>query len=113
MTEKAATPCASAVLRFFGCENFRWTWNGKENVWPRVLRRNGWSVRSRKSKLPKGCTVGRMRQRVASLKDPPGTFYVVRVPHHVFIVDEEGRTVLDTAPRKRDRRRITGIVAVF
>jgi hypothetical protein len=109
--------CVTAVLTALGVSvtAFRSTWTAKSgNMWPNVLRRNGFAVRSRASRLPKGCTVGKARDKIASISDDPaGTMYIVRVESHVLLLDSDGKTVVDTAPRKRDRRKVKGILAVW
>ena len=115
-TEK--TVCVTACLTSLGIPvgAFRNTWNGRRNTWDGVLRRNGYAVRSRLSQLPKGCTVGKARKLIANRiaqRDPAGTRYLIAVPGHLIMLNAQGQTVVDTAPRKRDRRRVTLLVAVF
>lgn len=109
------TVCAGTILNFFGIpqNKYRYTWNGKNNVWPNILRRFGYAVRSRKSRLPKKCTVGKARKVINKLNDPKGTRYIVRVPHHVLLLDDSGNTVIDTDPRIRDKRRVISLIAIF
>jgi len=112
------TVCVTACLTSLGIPvtAFRNTYNGRRNTWDSVLRRNGYAVRSRKSQLPKGCTVGKARTLIANRiapRDPAGTRYLIAVPGHLLMLNAQGQTVVDTAPRKRDRRRITYVVAVF
>jgi len=110
------TVCVTAVLTAIGVRNeaFRKTWNGKRDVWTDVLRRNGYGVRSRKSKLPKECTVGVARRYIRTFKgDPKGAKYIVRVSGHIMLLDAQGYTVVDTDPRMRDRRLVEKIYMVF
>ena len=111
--DREATPCASAVLTALGVSGFRWTWNGKNNTWVDVLRRNGFAVRSRRSRLPRSCSVGKARERLAGMDDGPRTVYAVVVPSHVLLLSRDGRTLIDTAPRKRDRRQVCKVYAIF
>lgn len=80
-----------------------------------VLRRNGFAVRSRKSSIPKNATVGGIRKHVAKIakKDPVGTLYIVMVWGHLITLDGTGKTVVDTDPRKVDKRKVIEIHAVW
>ena len=111
-----STPCASAVLAYFGVRGTTWNERTKTNVWENTMRRAGFSVRSRFSQLTKKeTTVARARAKIASMAAQDVTIlaFVVRVPQHVLVVDRAGNTIVDTDPRKADRRRITGICAIF
>ena len=110
-----STPCASAALRYFGVQGVTYNNRTKQNVWMNTLRRAGFSVRSRASKLPRNATVGGIRQKVAEIAaaEPTAIGFVVRVDGHVLVMDHFGSTVVDTSPRKVDRRKVLGIVAVF
>ena len=110
-----STPCASAALRYFGVEGVTYNNRTKRNVWMDTLRRAGFSVRSRASKLPRNATVGGIRQKVAAIAaaEPTAIAFIVRVDGHVLVLDRYGSTVVDTAPRKADRRKVLGIFAVF
>lgn len=109
------TPCASAVLAYFGVTGVTWNNRTRQNVWPDTLRRNGYAVRSRMSKVGKGKTVGGIRATLAKVADaePEILAFVVRVEAHVLIVDRTGRTIVDTDPRKRDTRKVLGVMAVM
>lgn len=115
MTVLLKTPCASAALRYFGVEGVTYNTRTKRNVWMDTLRRAGFSVRSRASKLPRNATVGGIRQRVAAIAaaEPTAIGFIVRVDGHVLVMDHYGSTVVDTAPRKVDRRKVFGLLAVF
>ena len=106
------TVCTSAVLAHFGIapSSYRYAENRKTVC--SVLRRNGWSVRSRMSKLPKGCTIGQARKAIAKFSGKDSERFYVSVPGHAMLLDGKGRTVVDTAPRKRDRRRVLAITIV-
>ena len=111
------TPCATAALNHFGVDGCA-TWNERtgQNVWPGALRRAGFGVRSRMSHLrSKERTVGGARARMRTIADnEPGIIaFIVRVPRHVLVIDRSGITVVDTAPRKRDARRIVGLFAII
>jgi hypothetical protein len=109
------TPCATAALNFFGVQGTTWNERTGKNVWDNTLRRAGFSVRSRMSKLPKGATVGKARAALAAIAatEPHIHAFIVRVDCHVLVVDRTGSTVVDTAPRKRDARKIRGVLAVW
>ena len=78
--------------------------SGPDDV-KRVLRRAGLSVRSRNSGI-KGKTVGAARKAIRKLNAPEGTFFYVGVPRHAMLLDHRGETVVDTAPVKRDVRKV-------
>ena len=67
------------------------------------------SVRSVKSKV-KSDTAGGARKRMA---DIPAKAFIVWVPGHVLLMDAEGSTIVDTDPRKRDRRKLLGVWGVY
>ncbi len=109
------TVCTSAVLAAFGIDACSYNYSGRLTQRQAILRKFGWAVRSRKSKLPKGTSVGGVRRLIAAHKwgDPVGTRYMIRVQGHALLLDWDGNTIVDTAPRKRDRRTILAIHAVF
>jgi len=110
------TPCATSVLNFFGVKGVTWNARTQTNVWDQTLRRAGFSVRSRMSKLKQNeRTVGSARKRLAEVakNEPELLAFVVRVNRHVLVLDRNGNTVVDTSPRKRDRRDVLKVVAVF
>ena len=106
------TVCTSSVLAFFGIspDSYRYSQNRKDVL--RILRSNGLSARSRKSKVitAKCQTIGAVRARIKKLGES-GYFYV-GVVGHAMVLDGDGNTVVDTAPRKRDRRRVTHVYHV-
>jgi len=116
---KAKTVCVTTVLVALGVpfDGFKYTWNGKKNIWPEILRRAGYAVRSRASRLPRVCTVGKSRAIIAAMDDAPGTMYAVTVRtvagSHLMLLNDKGQTVVDTAPRHRDARRIAKISAII
>ena len=122
MQERKTGPCVEACLTALGVprSSYRWTWNGRDNVWTGILRRHGFAVRSRKSavRAPKGkrVTVGTLRAAIqAGRLDnvPDGAMFIARVKSHVLLLDRQGRTVVDTDPRVRDRRTLLSVVAVW
>ena len=76
-----------------------------------VLRRKGYAVRSRKSKMGKASSVGQIRSKLAKLGE--SCHYFVGVAGHVMLLDNQGKTVVDTDPRKRDKRAINRVYAVY
>lgn len=110
-----STPCATAALEFFGVSGVTWNERTRKNVWPDTLRRAGYSVRSRASKLGKRtATVGAARQKIAGIAsaEPSIIAFIARVDGHVLVIGRDGQTLVDTAPRKRDRRKVLGLWAV-
>ena len=63
--------------------------------------RNKYTVRSRLSSLGKNPTVGKIRSKLSKEKG----LYIIRVKGHVLLMDSEGKTIVDTSPRKRDKRK--------
>tara|TARA_R110000822_G_scaffold52897_1_gene136668 strand:+ start:280 stop:498 length:219 start_codon:yes stop_codon:yes gene_type:complete len=68
--------------------------------------------------MKKGATMGSLRTVIAAYtKDPPGTLYMVSLGYggecHVILLDGGGATLVDTDPRKRDRRKVLDVRAVF
>jgi hypothetical protein len=73
--------------------------------------RSRYTVRSRLSAAKaKEKSVGSVRANIAALD---GLYHIVRVPGHVILLDRFGNTVVDTAPRKRDHRKITHLYTVI
>lgn len=111
------TVCVSHVLAAFGIATYQYnnTFNARtgKNVWGGILRRHGWAVRSRSSKMGSSTTVGSIRKKIAKLDDPSVTRYIVRVSGHILLLDRSGKTIVDTSPRKRDKRKVEGVFAIF
>ena len=109
------TPCAGATLKYFGVNGVTWNNRTNKNVFRDTLRRHGFAVRSRKAKLGSIKTVGSARARIAQMaKDEPHVLaFMVTLKNHVLVVDTNGQTVVDTAPRIKDKRKIEAIDAVF
>jgi len=111
-----STPCATATLNFFGVQGVTWNNRTKQNVWADTLRRAGYSVRSRASKLSKKtATVGAARKKIAEIAagEPDIIAFVARVKGHILVVGRDGQTLVDTDDRKNDRRKLVGLVAVM
>lgn len=110
-----STPCATAALEFFGVVGVTWNERTRQNVWADTLRRAGYSVRSRASKLGKRtATVGAARNKIADIAsaEPAIIAFIARVDGHVLVIGRDGQTLVDTAPRKTDRRKLLGLFAV-
>ena len=76
--------------------------------------RTRFTVRSRLSKLGKGKSVGAVRAKMIKMaQEERALGFILRVDGHVLFVDHNGKTVVDTDPRKRDRRKITHAFIVF
>jgi len=77
--------------------------------------RTSYQVRSRKSTLSKG-TIGATRKQIAKKGD--SRYYIIRVKSggvfggHAMLLDHAGKTLVDTDPRKRDKRKITHMYGV-
>ena len=75
--------------------------------------RKAYTVRSRGSQV-NGKTVGASRAKLIELaRDHNTAGFIVRVAGHVLLIDNEGRTVVDTDPRQRDKRKITHCYIVY
>jgi len=109
--------CVSKCLGYLGItpDLYHSTWTKKtgNDATNAILRRFGFAVRSRKSYIAKNSTVGGIRKSIKKLNDPKDTVYFVTVRGHLLALDRNGKTVIDTAPRKNDRRRVVDIKAVF
>tara|TARA_R110002020_G_scaffold102008_1_gene239826 strand:- start:238 stop:714 length:477 start_codon:yes stop_codon:yes gene_type:complete len=87
-----------------------------------AARKVGFQVRSRKSNLKKNSTVGAARKTIRKLAEKENekflwfriqpVAYIVRVEGHALLMDNDGNTIVDTDPRKADRRKITHFYAV-
>jgi len=117
---KPKTVCMTACLTALGVpvENFHYTGSIGNSKHEAILRRHGYAVRSRKSKLPKTATMGKVREAIKNrMSDPIGTFYFVILWSdsycHAILLDDDGNTVVDTDPRKRDKRKVHTIHAIF
>ena len=113
--KQGKTVCTSAVLAAFGIDACEYHYSGYLDQRLNILRKFGWSARSRNSKLRKNESVGAARKLIAQHKwgDPPGTRYMIRVKGHALLLDYDGNTIVDTDPRLRDRRKVLDIRAVF
>lgn len=113
------TICVTACLTSLGVplKSFNYTGTTTDNRRENILRKHGYCVRSRFSKLPKNPTIGKARKVIQNLNDTPGTKYLITVHGsgycHCLVLDKNGVTIVDTDPRKRDKRKIVSIKAIF
>ena len=117
-TGKAKTVCSSHVLAYLDIPPSAYHYSNTLETIAGVLRRaGGFAVRSRDSacKAKTRPTVGAVRKCIRSgkMNDPKGTHYAVAVDGHILLLDDKGNTVVDTAPRKADRRKVWAVRAIF
>ncbi len=114
---QAKTVCTSHVLAAFGICSSSYHYSGQFAQRAAILRRNGYAVRSRMSKMGKRKTVGVARTRIPTMGDPPGTRYELVLVYgdsrHAILLDQQGETIVDTDPREADRRRVVAIHAIY
>lgn len=109
--------CALAVARAFKVHDYVRYLHSSDDI-VRALRKC-YTVRSRKSKLPKGCTVGQARRHCLGITNELLNCgfrvwgYCVVVDGHVLALDADGNTHTDTAPRKRDRREVIHFHVIY
>ena len=106
------TVCTSAVLAHFGIAPSAYKYAGEIGTVNRIVNRHGFSVRSRRSKLPKRCSIGQARQAIRKFSGDASERFYVGVPGHAMVLNGQGETVVDTDPRTRDRRQVTRIFVV-
>lgn len=107
--------CTSAVLAHFGIMPNEYHYAQNADDVKGVLRRKGYSVRSRKSAvgLKVGVTtVGQLRKAIRKHDGSVHSRYYVGVVGHAMVFNGKGETVVDTAPRKRDVRKVRHISIV-
>ena len=78
--------------------------------------RSKYTVRSRLSAVKKGTSAGQARaklENISAKEQGPVYGYVIRVNGHVILTDKKGKTMVDTDPRKADRRKITHCYALM
>jgi hypothetical protein len=116
--KSAKTVCVSAALAYFGVTPDMYTvtsTNKNLRAYHGILRRHGLGVRSRASATRKAKSVGQLRKllpKVAKNETENVVGYLVAVPSHVLVLDINGVTVVDTAPRKRDARKLVQVHAI-
>lgn len=116
---RSKTVCVTACLTALGVrlDSFHYTGTVQGTQRENILRRSGYCVRSRLSSMPKNPTIGKCRAAINKLQDPPGTRYLVIVDGsgycHAMLLKSDGSTLVDTDPRKRDKRKVVSVKAVF
>jgi len=98
--------CALAVARTLGVDNEVRYLHTMTDLKRAISKQ--YSLRSVKS-MVKSDTVGGARKNL----DGRAFAYLVMVEEHVLLLSRIGRTVVDTSPRRRDRRKILGIWGVY
>tara|TARA_R110000824_G_scaffold116708_1_gene268330 strand:- start:314 stop:907 length:594 start_codon:yes stop_codon:yes gene_type:complete len=101
------TVCTSAALAYFNIAPARYHYSGHTDQDNAILRRHGWSVRSRKSKygIKQGCasgiTLGNIRSKLATEKASEEVHYKVSIKtregYHCIVIGRDGSVVVDTA----------------
>lgn len=99
--------CALKVAEALGVSQSQRYFHNIEDVKRAAGKR--FSVRSVKSAV-KSNTAGGARK---AMKDIPAVAFIVWVPGHVLLMDADGKTLVDTAPRKSDRRKLLGVWGVY
>jgi len=110
--------CVSACLSYLGIKpkDYKFTWSKKtmNSATYNIMRRFGYSVRSRKTAFKKAKTVSALKKAIKAYVDVcADVYYYVQVSGHVLLIDSSGNVLVDTAPRKRDRRKVVCVKAVF
>jgi len=109
--------CVLAIAKALGCENdTRYLHNINDLVYALRTRH---TVRSRADRA-KGKTVGKVRPMLHAIAaEVNAKAFVARVSGkvggcgHVLMFDTGGNTVVDTAPRRRDRRKVTHLYVIY
>ena len=90
------------------------------HTWADLMRavRKLWSMRSVASVVganKSNKSVGAIRADLLkhSAKHNDVCSYVVRVDGHVLLIDRDGKTLVDTDPRKKDRRKVLDVYGVY
>lgn len=114
---KAKTVCVTACLTALGVPVNAFQVTGtlaKPNYLP-ILNKAGYCVRSRMSKMPKNKTIGACRKAISKLNEEALYFVIVRGNGycHAMLLNNDGLTIVDTDPRKKDKRKVWSIHAVF
>jgi hypothetical protein len=117
--KSAKTVCVSTAIAYFGILPSMYTVTSTDKnlrAYHGILRRFGFGVRSRKSHSSKAKSVGQLRKllpSIASKETEDVVAYLVAVPGHLMVLDAKGKTIVDTAPRLRDARKLVQVHAVI
>ena len=113
---KMKSVCVTACLTALGVpfDGFSVTGTLSKTNYLSILNRFGISARSRKSRMPKNPTIGACRKAISKLAEQAVYFVVVNGNGycHAMLLDSNGNTLVDTAPRKRDKRKVHSIHAI-
>lgn len=113
------TVCVSTCLNFFGIpfEAYHYTSSAKNiSAYKNVLRRFGYSVRSRKTefKALKPITMTELKRNMKRSKYTESDLFIVSGFQskcaHLMVLNGQGETIIDTAPNKKWRIRQVSIV---
>jgi len=113
------TVCVTACLTALGVNvnDFHYTGGIGDSTRENILRKHGYAVRSRMSLMGKNPTMGKVRKAIQKLKDSQSTKYLVivygRGYSHAILLNRSGNTIVDTAPKLRDKRKVFSIKAIF
>lgn len=78
-----------------------------------MASRKLYKVRSRESQV-RGKSVGGARAKLAKLANEVNAIgFIMQVDGHVLFLNSEGTTIVDSAPRKRDKRKIRSCYVVY
>ena len=115
--------CVLAVARALAKSDERAIYLHTMNDLLRAAKKQGFRIRSRRSELQEIATVGAARKvikKLAKKEEKKFIFhrkkalaYIVGVHDHVLLLDPDGKTIVDTAPRKVDRRKVEEFYVVF
>ena len=112
MPSKYKNVCVSAIANRLGIlDDSRYLQCVEDLVYN--LRKE-YTVRSRASmfKINRKTTVSQVRKKALILTEKV-SWYLIKVDGHVLLIDSLGRVEVDTSPRKRDRRKVLKIYAVY
>lgn len=102
--------CVSTALCFFGVEPDEYSLTSSHknpSLFLNILRRKGYSVRSRKSKLKLTTenTTTEVRRALKKSEYSKNDYFIFwgyqRKSTHVIVLNGDGETIIDTAPGKR------------
>jgi hypothetical protein len=103
--------CVLAVAKTLGVENESRYFHYTQDL-VRAARTK-YTVRSRMSYV-KGCSVGQARPKLAEMVSEVNAIgYIVQVAGHVLFLKPNGKTIIDTAPRLRDKRKVLSVYVVY
>lgn len=111
------TICTSHVLSHFGISYTQYHYSEGKDTVKGVLRRSGYSVRSRASLVGlnrKSLTVTQVKKSLIEKDGNPANHYYMGVVGHAMVINGAGQVLVDTDPRtKGDRRKVTHINLVY